>query len=443
MVKNFRGQVKISDVQEEFDNLTNHINNMVSIYNNAVSVEDNIDYTKASSSIAPTGYTLTIGALKKILNAYNGTVLGSQVYKVGDNKFNVTSGLYITENSVKLLKQGLLQGNGDILYYDLTHNAYTFGDKFIASSEGSTSTVWKNLVLPPMTSNTSWGSMTGGKDDSGTIYSVEIGAGETYQLCDVVNGKRGYFGDSEGNTPKVMFKWVFQEPVKFTKLTYDITGDKSAYFKLMDLDRNEIATYNFSSMTKEWTSQFVSIPAGKTVNGFIIEYGYKNRPIGATKYFGFGNLVITGQTSQEVYIPAGATGNVDKNNLLKITDLNTNRISPLCNTPNFVAENIPDFKLGSNSVLVNYGDSSVNTLNNSEKGQFIGVFREPKDKKTLNVNFLGEQVIHAYRREYNNAAYFAPLNRLFLPKGIANPYTGQEWQICLDYTVQRQQFKQT
>lgn len=441
MVRNFRGQVRISDVKDEFDNLTSHINNMISIYNNAVGAEGSIDYTKASSSIAPVGYTLTIGALKKILNAYNGALLGSQVYRSAGDLYQVTDGLYITKNKVYRLKHGLLQGSGDILYYDLTNEAYTFGDKFIASGEGGITTVTKPFVLPQMTSNTSYGQITGGFANTGDAMFGSTRKG----MYAILNGERAYIGPTtqsytdDGLTYNV-FYWTFQEPLELTEISLEWQNQGVNTIKVYALNGDLLATQT-SSTDVAWRNINSYIANDKQYNGIKIQIEVPNQSGFVT--LGLGNLKISAKSIQTIEIPAGEEQPVDKDNLIKVADLNTNRISPLVNTPNFVAENIPNFKLGSNSALVNYGDKSVNTLSNSKKGQFIGVFREPQDNRTLNVNFLGEQVIHSYRREYNNAAYFAPLNRLFLPKGIANPYTGQEWQICLDYTVQRQQFEQT
>lgn len=442
MVRNFRGQVRISDVKEEFDNLTDHVNNMITTYNNAIGLESNIDYTKASSSIAPNGYTLTIGGLKKILEAYDGAVLGAQVYSAADKLYQVTDGIYITKNKVYRLKHGLLQGSGDILYYDLTNNAYTFGDKFIAGGEGSVSVVTKPFMLPTMTSNTSYGQITGGIGNTGDAIFGSTRKG----LYAILNGESATIGPivqshTDDGLTYDLFEWTFQEPLQLTSISVKWYNQGANTIYIKSLDGEELTTQT-SSVKAEWRTVSVDLSDNsKLYNGIKIQVLVPDQS--GYVFLGLGDLKISAQSAQTIEIPAGEEQPVDKNNLIKVADLNTNRISPLANTPNFIAENIPNFKLGSKGVLVNYGDSSVSTLKNSEKGQFIGVFREPADGKTLNVNFLGEQIIHSYRREYNNAAFFGPLNRLFLPKGISNPYSGQQWQVCLDYTIERQEFEQT
>ena len=72
MVKQFKGEVKISDVQTEFDTLVNRINKMVDAYNGTNQVITNIDYTKGGSNLAPSGYTLTVGGIKQALKSLDG-----------------------------------------------------------------------------------------------------------------------------------------------------------------------------------------------------------------------------------------------------------------------------------------------------------------------------------------------------------------------------------
>ena len=64
--KNFKGQVKISDVQETFNEIVNRTNEMLEFYNSSEGVQD-IDYTKGSPTLAPSGYTLTVGGLKQAM----------------------------------------------------------------------------------------------------------------------------------------------------------------------------------------------------------------------------------------------------------------------------------------------------------------------------------------------------------------------------------------
>ena len=62
MVKNFKGKVHISDVQEEFDALVSGVNEIIDAYNSADFIQ-NIDYSDVSPDIGAYGYTLSVGAL--------------------------------------------------------------------------------------------------------------------------------------------------------------------------------------------------------------------------------------------------------------------------------------------------------------------------------------------------------------------------------------------
>ena len=69
--KDFKGQVKISDVQKAFDNLVERINDSIDAYNESSYVTD-INYNNVSEELAPLNYTLSVGGLKKILEIYDG-----------------------------------------------------------------------------------------------------------------------------------------------------------------------------------------------------------------------------------------------------------------------------------------------------------------------------------------------------------------------------------
>ena len=97
--KDFKGQVKISDIQKAFDNLVNRINSSIDIYNKSSFVAD-INYNDVSEELAPLNYTLSVGGLKKILETYDGCVVGCKVFKIGNN-LNITSGLLIRKSSQK------------------------------------------------------------------------------------------------------------------------------------------------------------------------------------------------------------------------------------------------------------------------------------------------------------------------------------------------------
>lgn len=118
MVKNFKGEVKISDVQTEFDNIIDRINNMVEAYNISGKVED-IDYSVGGVNLSPAGYTLSVGGLKQGLAAVAGNVIGAKCFKITKRKFKITAGLIITE-------KGSVRLPDKVIDYDQDYNALYF-----------------------------------------------------------------------------------------------------------------------------------------------------------------------------------------------------------------------------------------------------------------------------------------------------------------------------
>ena len=65
--KYFNGQVKIADVKEAFDDIVKMTNTVATVYNASKAIEA-IDYTKGGTTLAPSGYTLTVGGFKQALS---------------------------------------------------------------------------------------------------------------------------------------------------------------------------------------------------------------------------------------------------------------------------------------------------------------------------------------------------------------------------------------
>lgn len=124
MVKKFRGQVKISDVQSEFDAIVNRINNMVDAYNESEGVKD-IDYTVGGDTLAPAGYTLTIGGLKQVMNTMDGLVCGAKPIRLSADKVRLTDGILITKNGFFRLPQTEITPiQGKTIFYNTLTNQY-------------------------------------------------------------------------------------------------------------------------------------------------------------------------------------------------------------------------------------------------------------------------------------------------------------------------------
>lgn len=125
MVRNFKGVVKVAEVQEEFDNLLNTINAKIDTYNSSLNIEE-VDYNNGGAELAPYGYTLSIGGLKKVLDAYDGAILGANVLRISNNQYIVSEGLYIKDRTVTKLPSKVLNGTGNTVYFNPNNNEYSF-----------------------------------------------------------------------------------------------------------------------------------------------------------------------------------------------------------------------------------------------------------------------------------------------------------------------------
>lgn len=131
MAKRFSGQVKASDIQTEFDTLVSKVNELIDIYNASIDTSD-IDFTRGSSSLGAYNYCLTVGGLKKILQACNGTVVGCKAYKNGSDLI-VSDGLIITSTGVYRTPYTVQQNfNNIFLYYNPTNGTFTRSDSSTA-----------------------------------------------------------------------------------------------------------------------------------------------------------------------------------------------------------------------------------------------------------------------------------------------------------------------
>ena len=95
-VKQFAGVVRIQDIKNEFDRLVNGINYVVSAINAIGDLADH-DYSVGGNNISAPNYTMTLGALKQFLSAYDDkTVIRAPIIKCpGDNNYyKAFPGLY-------------------------------------------------------------------------------------------------------------------------------------------------------------------------------------------------------------------------------------------------------------------------------------------------------------------------------------------------------------
>lgn len=125
-VKRFHGQVKISDVHKAFDNILTRIHDMEDVYNASLNLSEGIDYTKGGATLAPLGYSLSVGGLKDLLKTYDGVVIGSKCIKVSSNKVALTDGILITKDGGVRLPESTVDiaSNTKTIYYDKVLERY-------------------------------------------------------------------------------------------------------------------------------------------------------------------------------------------------------------------------------------------------------------------------------------------------------------------------------
>ena len=140
MVERFRGQVKISDVQREFNDIINTINTIVDTYNKSKYVNE-IDYTVGDKFLGNAGYTLTVGGLKQVMKAMNGTVIGAKVFEITPNKkYKISDGVLITESKIYRLPDRVVNVPSNItkvesIYYNANTDEYEFSQSKVTTMQ--------------------------------------------------------------------------------------------------------------------------------------------------------------------------------------------------------------------------------------------------------------------------------------------------------------------
>lgn len=138
VIKLFKGQVKIADVKDAFDEIIEKVNGMIDGYNHSSYIND-INYSIGGPELAPSGYTLTVGGMKQLMNSCDGTVIGAKPFRVSSNKLKMTTGLLITKHGIYRLPDSVLAIPTDKQYRTLYYNTST--GEYQLTGQGTISTV--------------------------------------------------------------------------------------------------------------------------------------------------------------------------------------------------------------------------------------------------------------------------------------------------------------
>lgn len=549
--KDFKGQVKISEVKECLDALVAGVNKQIDLYNTSDYVQD-IDYNIGAPDLAPLNYTLSVGGLKKFLNAYNGCVVGCKAFNIG-GQYAVTDGIMFLQDgchripaqvipslpktleyspSAKIYKgqkEPPILSSGGIEYADtypyrtnlfFTPDTYGFigpdgklgaitltkkqrvnsidpiyhpnvtkevivGEDICSSTldpDWSIGAFRANLEKPPGSKiQVKWGDPTqslsklefkvyspadaiGGVEDRGNI-EVEIPlsiyvdrqpvplsnawGSQHLNMRIVVKAESGIHYDLN---PYVDFNGFD----KYVILSYDYPSD--AYYGDISMncsiapDAENILKIKFNDVyinTKsdsgrgygfhvelypKWCNTeapltvYPKIEATAYNEDYIVNTSVVVKPIYTgqlpcgtiyvqpDEYFSSSSVVTSGGGD----VPPGIT------DWIYICDLNPNREIALSNTPNLAVCNVEGMYITSQTKNVGLETIEQRDIN---KAQFIsGVPRDAKGAKGRGsrsniVKLLGEYVARSFQNKKRAAGGIAIYNKLFLPKGVPNPYT--------------------
>jgi hypothetical protein len=120
--KDFKGQVKISEVKACLDDLVNNTNKQIDLYNTSDYVQD-INYNIGAPDLAPLNYTLSVGGLKKFLNAYNGCVIGCKAFNIGD-QYAVSDGIMFLQDGCHRIPAQIIPSLPKTLEYSPSNKIY-------------------------------------------------------------------------------------------------------------------------------------------------------------------------------------------------------------------------------------------------------------------------------------------------------------------------------
>ena len=403
MIKDFQGQVKVADIQAAFDEIVNRINAQVDIYNNAAGL-GNIDYTKGSPKLANAGYTLSIGGLKSVISAYNGTLIGCKVYRLSDTSVLVSDGIYFKDGQAYRINSTILVADEgwDVsdLYYDIDQETVMF-------KNGSTSDIIEvqtGWTQPTITSNTSCGVFTANYNSS-SAYNVTNSTGWSMNYMSMVGGQVA--------NPQIV--WNLPKTIKCSNISFssnvsNIGGDGNI---VVYINNNLIYTGSAtgSHSIPLNNADLDSINIGDVVRG------------GIAFSVNISNLLITGNSNSYAYESGGVITPSD--NIIKIAHLNWEAGDLILNSiEGFQLEGFKDVKLTSQNRSVNaYGQGweSIDTSNSPKFVTYTTRLATGRQNIWGSTSFLGKTINNAV--DYGDSPYrghwiATALSLIFIPKGF-------------------------
>jgi hypothetical protein len=395
-MKDFKGLVKISDVQNAFDEIVSNINDMVDTYNASAKVLD-IDYTKGSAELGASGYTLSVGGLKRIIQTYQGCSVGCKPFKIDANHCKVTAGFVFADNTVYRANEQDMTGSGNILYFDVDNKRYSFG-------AGATTSV-QSVTIPKITNSTSWGNIWA-TSDSSVAWQVPsmIPSGTTGVY-------KGWTASAKLEGYGKQWQWVWNFP-----------SASSGHVKFGAIDAFGIEPFSMGTLSGSLSNFKTSRDSNNNLwcefdfanaNGIRIYGTFNKRGAYVEPFYSFFGMQLT-----DVKTTIITDGDADAGRLVKICDLNWNRDTRQLATINKVMSE------SSNRSITIQGRGLPFVSNNGFTGG--GAFCWATDGQyDGEVKLFGNQISYMQNRGGSSLRYFTIPTYLYIPKGVANPLTGK------------------
>ena len=295
-----------------------------------------------SDELSPMDYTLSVGGLRKILDAYDGAVIGCKVYPVNKAKnLLITSGLLLTRNGgYKLPTAVLANDKSNSLWFSPSKGLY----------KGSSATIQEtvNFTMPTITSNESWGKMA--------LKTTTYGEHKTYNWNNIHGNKnsKAWFatktdngmvvGGAFSSALKCDLNWTWDNfPSQIKAKTLSFIVNKNGRQVGGALTVNVTTPKGVVQVLQRGVGggrSDISIDVSKyTITGMHIRIDYGRTSAVVTQ---ISDLKIEGQVITEVPTGGGAS---DANDWVRVAYLNQNRTEG--------ALNCRAFDLGVNTIRIN------------------------------------------------------------------------------------------
>lgn len=397
-MKDFKGLVKISDVQNAFDEIVDSINTIIDTYNASAKVLD-IDYTKGSSELGASGYTLSVGGLKRVIQTYQGCSVGCKPFKVDSSHCKVTAGYVFANNTVYRANEQDMTGSGDVLYYDVTNRRFSFG-------KGATSTT-TSIIIPVIRNSVSWGNIWA-TSDSSTAWQVP-------SLLPSGNTTMPYKGWSasaklEGYNKEWKWVWNFPSPTSchiHCGFIDSFLAGNQWYFGTLGGSISNV------KWTRDSSSNLLYIDADLTnISGINIHGTFTKRSAYIEPFLGIFGMKLSNVTSTVI-----TGGDSNAGQLIKICDLNWNR-----DTKQLATINKSMSESSSRSITIQAKGLPFKTNNGyTGNGDFCWATDGEYDGE---VRLFGNQISYMSNIGSSRLHYFTIPTYLFIPKNVTNPLSG-------------------